>query len=154
MTDELPAIAGLTQEEATFVYNTEYLQLPMRTAAQMAGMPLGRIKAPHIIQARELAKKAIRGATQISKEDVVFGMHEAVGRARILGEPMTEIAGWKEIAKLLGYDTPAKIDINIKASVDALQQSVRTMTDADLIESLGAGSIIDAEFYVINEKDQ
>lgn len=147
MTNQLPAISGLTQDEAEYVYNVEYLQLPARRAALMAGMSLAKINAPHITQARELAKREIRGTTQITKEDVVWGMREAVDRARILAEPMTEIVGWKEIAKLLGYDTAQKIDINITASIEALQAAVRGMTDAELARTVGTGGIIDVDFY-------
>lgn len=138
---------GMTEDEANFLYNVEVLGLPARKAASMAGMPVTKISAPHIIQSRELVKKSMRGAMQITKEDVVYGMSDAIYRAKLLCEPMTEIIGWEKIAKLLGYDQPQKIDINIHASIEVQQQQVRGMSDAELIKHLGAGAIIDAEFY-------
>jgi hypothetical protein len=147
--DQLPAFSGLTEDEALYVYNVEVLQLPVKKAAQLAGMSLVKINKPHIMQARDLAKRELRGNLQITKEDVVNGMHDAIGRARILAEPMTEIIGWEKIAKLLGFDQPVKIDINISQTVEALQKNVRNLDDAALVKALGADNIIDAEFYEI-----
>lgn len=141
--------SGLTAEEVNFVFNAEVLGLPSKKAAELAGMPYSRMSAQHIVQARELAKRELRGATQITKEDVVYGMHDAIGRAKILAEPMTEIIGWEKIAKLLGYDQPQKIDINIRASVEAAQQHVRALSDPELIALLGANDVIDADFYEV-----
>jgi hypothetical protein len=150
--DQLPAFSGLTQDEALFVYNVECLQLPVKKAAQLAEMSLTKINKPHIMQARELAKRELRGNVNFTKEDVIHGIHDAVGRARILAEPMTEIIGWEKIAKLLGYDQPTKIDINISQSVEALQKNIRGFDDATLVKALGADSIIDAEFYEIQDR--
>ncbi|MBT9153404.1 MAG: hypothetical protein DDT39_00061 [Firmicutes bacterium] len=55
--------------------------------------------------------------------------------------------GWKEIAKILGYDAPTKIDINISASIDVMQTQVRGMDDAALAKLIGADNVIDADFY-------
>ena len=133
------------------MYNAEVLGLPARKAADMAGMPVGKMSAAHILQARELAKRELRGATAITKEDVVYGIRDAVGRAQILAEPMTEIVGWKEIAKLLGHDSPQKIDLNIHASLEVLQKHVHSLSDDALAKLLGANSIIDGDFYAVEK---
>lgn len=143
----IPSMSGLTAEEAQFVFNCEVLGLPVRKAASMAGLPATMVAKPHLQQARELLKREIRGAVNITKEDVVFGMREAIDRARILAEPATEIIGWKEIAKLLGYDSPQKVDINITASIDVLKTHIRAMDDSSLAELLGARGVIDGDFY-------
>jgi hypothetical protein len=147
---QLP-ISGLASEEANFVYNVEVLGLPVKKAASMAGMPLGRLNAPHIIQAREITKRELRGALAITKEDVVFGMTDAIGRARLLAEPLTEIVGWEKVAKILGLAEPQKIDINISASLEVQQKQVKGMTDQELVQMLGAEGIIDAEFYDVGK---
>ena len=143
---------GLTAEEVNFVYNVEILGLPGRKAASMAGMPVGRMVAPHIIQARELCKRELRGAVQITKEDVVWGMREATDMARMQGDPLTTLIGWEKLAKILGYDQPVKIDINVSASLEVQQKLVKEMSDEELTKFLGASDIIDAEFYDANGK--
>lgn len=142
---------GLTNEEAEFVYSVEVLGMPVRTAAARCGMPLGLASKPHIIQARELTKREIRNAMQLTKEDISFGMRDAIDRARIMGEPMTEIVGWEKLAKLHGFDSPTKVDVNIHASVEVLRTNIRAMSDDELVKALGANGIIDAEFYEVDE---
>lgn len=149
LTHVLPT--GLTSEEVNFVYNAEVLGLPVRKAATMAGMPHGRIVAPHIIQARETVKREIRGALAVTREDIVFGMQEAIGRAIAFGEPLTEITGWKEIAKVLGLAEPKKVEVNVSSTLEALQVNVRGMTDQELLKHLGASDIIDADFYEVRD---
>ena len=143
---------GLTSDEANFVYNTEVLNLPARTAARMAGMSIAKIAAPHIIQAREVAKKALQGHMAITKEDIVHGYKEAIDMAKILAEPMTMLVGWEKVAKILGHDQPQRVDINIHASVEVQKNVIRALSDDELVRQLGADNVIDAEFYVNGEK--
>lgn len=149
MTELLPT--GLTQPEVEYVYNVEVLGMPNRVAAQQAGMPLAMTTRPHILQARDLAKKELRGHLSITKEDVVFGIREAIGRAQILAEPMTEIVGWEKIAKLLGYDAPQKVDVNIIASVEVLKGQVRNLSDAELVRLVADRTAIDGDFYRVED---
>lgn len=142
---------GLTPLEAEFVYNLEVLGLPVKKAASLAGCGVGMALKPHIVQARELLKRELRGALNITREDVIHGIHEAIGRAKILAEPATEIAGWKEISRISGLDAAAKVDINITATIDVLKGQVRGMSDAELARYVGAGDIIDGDFYVVPE---
>lgn len=140
---------GLTPLEAEFVYNLEVLGLPVKAAAAMAGCGVGMALKPHIVQSRELLKRELRGALNITREDVVHGIHEAIGRAKVLAEPATEIAGWKEISRISGLDAATKVDVNITASIDVLKGQVRGMSDAELARYVGAGDIIDGDFYVV-----
>lgn len=141
--------SGLTQEEAQFVYNVEVLGLPVRKAATMAGLPVNMVSKPHLLQARALLKREMRGHMAITKEDIIHGIQEAIYRAQIINEPGTEIMGWDRIAKLLGHDAPQQVNINIQASVEVLKNRVGTMGDAELVEILGANGIIDADFVEV-----
>lgn len=115
----------------------------------MAGLPLSRINDGIIIQARERTRNELRGSVAITKEDVVFGMREAIHRAQLIAEPSTEIRGWEAIAKLLGFDSAQKIDINVRESVTVIQRQVRELPDTRLVELLGAGNVLDADFYEV-----
>lgn len=145
LTHVLPS--GMSVEEVNFVYNAEVLGLPARKAATMAGMPISRIVAPHILQARELVKRELNGFMAITKEDIIRRMDEAVYRAQLLSEPMTEIVGLEKMAKLMGYDAPKKVDINLTTSLEVMRENVKSMGDAELTRLIGAGDIIDGEFY-------
>lgn len=144
----LPSFNGLTAEEAQFVYNVEVIGLPVRAAASQAGMPVTMISKPHLMQARELLRREVRGSCQVTKEDVTFGIKDAIARAVIINEPMTEIAGWDRLVKLHGLDAPTKVDISINTTIEVLQTHMRGMSDAELALAVGDG-IIDASFVRI-----
>lgn len=150
---ESTGVSALTAEEQTFVYYVEIVGLPVRKSADMAKMPIGRAMAPHIQQARKLARDELRGATAISKDDVVHGIRDAIDRARVISEPAVEIMGWEKIAKLLGYDSPATINVNIHASIDALRSQVGRMSDEELVRAVGAGAILDGDFYRVQNEE-
>lgn len=154
MSDALLGLpAGFTNEEVNFVYNAEVLGLPTRKAAALAGLDYRQTNAPHLLQARETTRNEMRGNLQVTKEDVTHGLKTAIDQARILADPMAQIAGWGALTKLHGLDAPSRVDINLNASVEVLTTQFRRMSDEDLVKSLGAGHVIDAEFYVANEKN-
>lgn len=150
LTTLLPS--GLTQAEAEFVWNLEGLGLPARRAASLAGVPYGLLCKPQIVQAREALKTAMRASMGITRDDVLHGIKDAIGRAQIMGEPATEIMGWEKIAKIAGLDAPQKIDVNITASVAVLKGHVRALSDAELARLVGSGAknVIDADFYPVD----
>ena len=147
ITELLPT--GLNDEEANFVYNAEVLGMPARAAAKMSGMPFSRAVKPHIVQARELVKRELRGNLGFTREDIVAGYQDAIAIARMQGDAVPMIAGWKETAKILGLDSPQRIDINLQASIEVQQAHIRTLPTAELMKRLGADEVIDGEFYEV-----
>ena len=144
---------GLTQEEADFVYNVEVLRMPARAAARMANAKPGIVCAPHIIQARQLVKDAMRGPMVVTRDDVTEGYREAIDMARVMAEPEVMLKGWQAMAKLHGLEEASKVDINLNASVEVASKLVRTMSTEDLVAQLGASDLIDAEFYPVATND-
>jgi hypothetical protein len=145
--DAMGRLTHLTQAELDFVYNVEVLDLPPKKAADLAGFPRREMFRPHIMEAREVFKNAVRGSLNITKHDVLHGITEAINRAKIIAEPSTEIAGWKQISTMLGYDAPTVHRVDIRESVTVVQQHVRRLPDSELVDMLGAGGVIDVEFY-------
>jgi len=150
-TPDLAALlpSGLTQPEMEFVWNLEGLGLPGKKAAALAGVPYGWLCRPVIVQARQMLQDAIRGTQAFTREDVMHGIHEAIGRAKLLGDPATEILGWDKLARVGGLDAPQRVDVNVHASIDVLKSHVRRLSDAELTKYIGAGGIIDADFYEV-----
>lgn len=146
-------MSQLTDDEANFVYNVEVLELPTKKAASLAGMDASKIYAGHIKQARDLVRAELNSRINLSKEDVIRGMHDAIGRARIMSEPMTEIVGWEKIAKLMGYEAPQKHEVNVTATIQALQSNLKSLPDSELSKLVDANGVIDAEFYMVGLDD-
>ena len=50
--------------------------------------------------------------SEITRDDVLEGFKDAIAIARTQSEPMTMIAGWREVGKMLGmYEAKLKIEI-------------------------------------------
>lgn len=150
--NEVPAPPSLlTAEEANFVYNLEVLGLPVRKAADLAGVRADIANRGHIVEAREALKRELRGSMAITKEDVIAGFKEGVDMARMLADPKTMVAGWKEIGEMLGYYAPQKVDVNLNTSIEVLQKTIRSIPTEELVKRLGAEDVIDADFREVRE---
>lgn len=142
--------SALSQEEAEFVYNCEILGLPARKAAQLAGLAVGNIGKPHLMQAREILRKEQLGRLKITKESMLEIGMEAIDLARLQADPETMLKGVGQISKMMGFDAPQQVNVNHTASVEVLKDHVRNMSDADIAAMLGdSDQIIDADFYEV-----
>ena len=82
------------------------------TASMMAGYGDGAAYAYKLVhridvkQMYEAEKIRYAEAAQATKIDVMAGLKEAIDMAKLMSEPATMIAGWREIGKLCGYYEP------------------------------------------------
>lgn len=139
----------LTPKEAQFLHNLEVLQLPVGRAAAIAGISnqSETLRKPAVMAARDEIRAAVARRVNITKEDVINGIKDAIEQAKLIDEPMTQIAGWREIAKMLGYDAPKQVNVTISGTVKEVRRQISALTDSELVESLGAGDVIDGDFY-------
>lgn len=151
MRDESAPASALTAAEANFVHNIEVLGLPYERSMRLAGLTMSQATKPHVAEARAIARREMRRELKLTKEDVLEGIVGAIDRARLIAEPSTEIAGWKQISTMLGYDKPTEISISLRETVSVVQQRVRALPNEELVKLLGADSVIDGEFYDANK---
>jgi phage terminase small subunit len=83
--------------------------------------------------ARKLYQKNER-ATDMSRKRVMDGFLEAIEQAKLMSEPMTQVAGWREIAKMCGYYAPEVKRIDINVTSQRVMSQLETLSDADLLE--------------------
>lgn len=155
MENSLPIVlpegsAGLSDAEQMFLYQLEVIGLSAARAAEISGVasPYALLKKPHIAAAREQLRVAMRSRTDFSREDVIAGIKEAIDQAAILDDPMARIAGWREIAKLKGYDKTPAITININGSAQQIQRTIQGMSTQELMD-LSGENILDGDFYEV-----
>ena len=143
---------GLTEAEQQFVYNLEVLGMTQQRAAELAGVasPHAVLKRTDVVDARERLRAAVRQRSEITKEDVIAGYKKAIEQADLLADPMAQIAGWREIAKALGYDAPREVRVTISSDLNTRKRLITQLDDADLVEMLGAEDVIDADFQVVD----
>jgi hypothetical protein len=103
---ETPAIAAvlapLSMKERTYVVSSTIGMMPKTQAAAEAGYknPPTAIK---LRAARNVIQDAMMEELEITKEDIQTGILEAIQVGRVKQEGMTMLAGWRDMAKLLGF---------------------------------------------------
>lgn len=88
------------------------------------------------------AKKS--AAEALSRKSVTDGFMEAIELAKLAGEPMTMIAGYREIGKMHGFYEPKTTKIDVSVNGQVLVQKLSVMSDEELLR-LSQGEMDDDE---------
>lgn len=97
-------------------------------------------KMPNILKQYNLVKEEFRKAAQMTREEVMLGIKDAIDMAKLMSEPATMIAGFREIGKLCGYYEPKKVDINVNVNGSIAIERMNKMTDAELLKIIEEAS--------------
>lgn len=124
----------------------------IKTAGRLAGYSSkggafwAMTKQPHFrAYVKKLQLKNERMA-DMSRKRVLDGFLEAIEQAKMLAEPMTQIAGWRELAKMCGYYAPEVKTLNVNVSSQRLLTQLETLSDKDLLELIEQDSeVIEGE---------
>lgn len=81
----------------------------------------------------------------LTRDDVLEGMVYAIDQAKVLGDPMSQISGWREVAKICGYYAPEVKRIELGVKAQAYMQRLEQLGDDELLK-LAEGDIIDGDF--------
>jgi hypothetical protein len=141
----------LTEQQTLFVqYWAEGDSLP--NAYQRAGYSINDIsyayrmqKMPNILKQYNLVKAQWQEAAQLRREDVIHGLKESIEMAKLMSEPATMIAGWREIGKLCGYYEPKKVDVNVNVNGSIVLENMNKMSDADLLKIINEAAAAGVE---------
>lgn len=82
------------------------------------------------IGARQAADVARLG---LAREDVLRGLLGAIESAHEQANPMAQIAGWREIGKLLGFYAPERQRLELSAGGQAELWRLEAMSDEQLL---------------------
>lgn len=148
----------LDDREQMFLYQLEMVGMSIKRAAEISGVrsPYALLKEPHVLAAREKYREVANGRTDFTREDVIAGFKRAIDQAYVLADPMAQVAGWREIAKLKGYDKTPQVNINLTGDLNTVQHQLQQMPTAQLLELAGHRmDFIDGDFYeVAGEGDE
>lgn len=121
------------------------------SASMMAGYGDGASYAHRLVHRADVkliyeAEKAkFAEAAQVSKVEVMNGLKDAIDMAKLMSEPATMIAGWREIGKLCGYYESKKIDLNVSVNGTVMLDRMNKMSDAELIKIINEASALGVE---------
>jgi phage terminase small subunit len=131
---------ALTQRQARFVQEYHLCHNGAR-AAVAAGYAPGsaKVAASRLLTLDNvqavLAQRQQQAAAEfnVTRQRVLHGLLEAIGEGRQLGNPMAQIRGWSEIAKMLGFYAPEQKEVKLSIKGAALQAKYEAMSDEQLL---------------------
>jgi phage terminase small subunit len=96
-------------------------------------------------------RKLLREEARITRDDVIDGFMEAIRQAKLLGDPSTQIAGWREIGKMLGYYEPERRVIQLSDRREEALAQLQAADTEQLLRLVGPDGVIEAEFDVVTD---
>lgn len=102
-------------------------------------------KTPSVKELLSLEYRKNAGILGITRDDVLRGLMEAVTDAKMLADPTSQIAGWREIAKICGYYAPEVRRIELGTSAKNYMQHLEQLDDVELLK-LAEADVIDVDF--------
>jgi len=141
----------LTKRQATYVDE--------KLAGRNPSVILGRVedlnKNPKVQRELQVQQQLLAEEVEISRADVLRGLQAAINRAQVQAEPATEIAGWKEIAKILGYYAPEKKQLVLSEGQDKLLRKLESLPTEELLKlaERRRALLLDAATGVVVDED-
>jgi hypothetical protein len=140
---------GMTEMQRNFIANVA-VGMSATQAARHAGYKMPRdqgrqmLAVPKIAAAVEGERAQYEEAGRMTKKRVMDGFLDAISDAKTLSDPIAQIAGWREIAKMCGYFEPQKHQIEVSVNGNLVVQKIQAMSDAELLR-LAHGEVIEGE---------
>lgn len=105
---------------------------------------------PAILKLYNFEKAMYAESCQMTRKKVMEGLLEGVEMAKLMSEPASVIAGWREVGKMCGFYEPVKrtIDVNVRGNV--VVKHLEALNDADLLKIV-RGEIEDVEFNEVDD---
>ena len=94
----------------------------------------------------------LSSATQITRVGVLNGILEAIEMARLQGEPMIMLTGFRDISKMMGYNAPEVKKLEVSTSQGRLRHKIQSLSDEDLMrmaEGEDIDDVIDGEARIV-----
>jgi len=88
---------------------------------------------------------AIARDLELDRQKVVAQIMEAIEIARLQADPQAMIAGWREIAKMLGYYEPERKQVEVSVSAKRMVDQFEAMSDAELLRLADQAGAVEAE---------
>jgi phage terminase small subunit len=148
----------LTEKQVAYVENRAGYGMTKQDAAKAAGYAASSAPStatnlenlPAITEAMAAERARNARMSGVTRQDVIDGIKEAIDQAKLLAEPMAQIAGWREIAKMNGYYAPEIKELRLTGSQEAKMQEMKALTDEELLELAAKDDAIEGESKRLN----
>jgi len=92
------------------------------------------VRMPNILALKHEYEKKYEKEAQMSRALVLEGFKDAIAMATLMSEPMSMIAGWREIGKLCGYYAPVETRVKMSVEGSVVMERLSSLSDAELLE--------------------
>lgn len=90
------------------------------------------MKDPAVLELIAQRKAAYEKASDMTRKRVMDGLLEAAEMAKLMAEPSSMVAAWREIGKMCGYYAPVEKKIKIEGNV--VLDKMERLSEAELLE--------------------
>lgn len=90
------------------------------------------MKVPSFAALAQAQRQANADAIQMTRERVMNGLVEAAEMAKLMAEPSSMVAAWREIGKMSGFYAPVETRIKVEGNITL--DKMNRLTDAELLE--------------------
>lgn len=98
------------------------------------------VKMPNILALKAKYEAEWEATGAMSRQKVMDGMLEAIEMAKMMAEPSSMIAGWREIGKLCGYYAPVEHKVKVDVSGNVVIDKLNSLSDAELLKIIQGGA--------------
>jgi hypothetical protein len=143
----------LTPKQLDFIQLVVRDGLSATTAArQVGGDATNWMKMANVQRAMELEREAFAKDNQMTRKRVVDGFLEAIDIARLQGEPMVMVSGWREVGRMCGFYEPTRHKIELTVNGQVQLEKMHQMSNEELLRLAEEGNDpLEGDYEVIND---
>lgn len=90
------------------------------------------MKDPAVLELIAQRKAAYEKASDMTRQKVMNGLLEAAEMAKLMAEPSSMVAAWREIGKMCGYYAPVETRVRVEGNI--VLDKMEKLTEAELLE--------------------
>ncbi len=135
----------LTEKQRLFVQywaQGDSIQSASRRAGYNDGAAIAyrMVKMPNILKLKAEYEAKWEATGAMTRQKVMDGMLEAIEMARMMAEPSSMIAGWREIGKICGYYAPVEHRVKVDVTGNVIVDRMNSLSDAELLKIIQGGA--------------
>ena len=142
---EIDVDKPLTEKQRQFVkFWAEGDTIPnatLRAGFADDGLGYRLARAPNILALKAKYEAEWQETRQMTREKVMDGMLESIEMAKLMAEPSSMIAGWREIGKICGFYAPVEHKVKVDVTGNILVDKLNSMSDAELLKIISQGPV-------------
>lgn len=135
----------LTEKQKLFVEHWakgDSIQSASRRAGYNDGAAIAyrMVKMPNILKLKHEIEAKWEADNQMTRKRVMDGMLEAIDMAKMMAEPASMIAGWREVGKICGYYAPVEHKVKVDVTGNVIADRLNSLSDAELLKIIQGGA--------------